>query len=294
MNNNESVPLKARSKLHRSMKKLYFFNNYSGVDAVGLRDSVYLLQQKLDPQATVLEEGDIESQFHPKLRNFDRVKDNCQRCKESACEILKAGDIPILIGGDHSISMGSASATASHFDNIGLVWIDAHGDINTEQTTLSGNVHGMTIASLLGLGNKALTDISGEHSPINPSNIIYLGLRDLDPGESEFIAKLPVKAYPYREIKERGLSTVLEEIKKNCQVEDLHISLDLDSMNPLEMPGVSVPVEGGFSVEEVKKILSFLSLNFQCRAYDFVEYNSFYDKNEMTLKNCLYLIKSIC
>lgn len=275
------------------MKKLYFFNNYSGVNAIGLRDSVYYLQKELDPRANVYEENDIKSEYNPKLLNLERVVDNCRRCKEYASEILKAGDTPILLGGDHSISMGSVSATASYFENIGVVWIDAHGDINTETTTISGNIHGMSIASLLGLGSKYLTDISGDHLPIKPENILYLGLRDLDPGEIDFLEKLPIKYYSYQDIKEKGLSDVLEEVRQSWNATDIHVSVDLDSMDPLEMPGVSVPVNEGFSVNEVEEILSFLSDNYQCRAYDFVEYNAFHDLAKLTLNNCLKLVKSI-
>lgn len=227
------------------------------------------------------------------MKNYAVIFDICARCKAYACEIFGHGNTPVMIAGDHSIGMASVAATAANYDNLGLVWVDAHSDINTDTTSTTGNIHGMPIASLLGLGSQELTQISGEKACLKPENILYLGLRDLDPAETEFLNNLPIKAYYYDEIAVRGLSEVLAEIKTTWQMENIHLSFDFDSMDPQLMPGVSVPVPAGFTEDDALTILDFFKNNFKCRSFDFVEYNRTNDIADQSLQICLKLIKSV-
>ncbi len=290
------------------MKKIYFCNNYSGENAQGLKDSVYPIRDRLGIAAEMIEETgpfnlaefgseqSAQSADLPGLRNLSQVTQICAKCRQFADSLLDAGDTPVLIAGDHSISMASVAATSAHFPELGVIWIDAHADINTEKTTPSGNIHGMPLASLLGLGSPQLTSISGgtiEHPLIKPENLVYLGLRDLDPGELKLLRDYPIKTYWYDEIKERGLDAVLQELKEIWQVKNIHVSLDFDSLDPELMPGVSVPVPEGFKPAEVAEILHFLEKNYDCRAFDFVEYNASCDIENQTLENAVFLIKKI-
>lgn len=280
------------------MKTIYFVNNYSGVHVPGLKDSVHLLREKLNSDGIVLEENDfMTGQFtadqYKTMNNYAAIFDICARCKAYAGEIFAQGNTPVMIAGDHSIGMGSVAATAAKFSNLGLVWVDAHSDINTDATSITGNIHGMPVASLLGLGSWELTNLSGDKACLRPENILYLGLRDLDPAETDFINNLAIKAYYYDEIAARGLNDVLSEIKKTWQPEDIHLSFDFDSMDPQLMPGVSVPVPGGFTEADALVILDFFKSNFKCRAFDFVEYNKTKDVADKSLQTCLKLIKSI-
>ncbi|HHT24089.1 MAG TPA: arginase [Clostridiaceae bacterium] len=285
------------------MKTIYFVNNYSGVHVPGLKDSVYTLREKLNSNGIVLEEKDFTSDNsaagnfttdkYKTMKNYAAIFDICTRCKAYACEIFAQGNTPVMIAGDHSIGMASVAATAANFNNLGLVWVDAHSDINTETTSITGNIHGMPIASLLGLGSQELTKLSGEKACLKPENILYLGLRDLDQAETEFLNNLPIKAYYYDEIAMRGLSEVLTEIKTTWQIENIHLSFDFDSMDPQLMPGVSIPAPGGFTEDDALTILDFFKNNFKCRSFDFVEYNRTNDVDDQSLHTCLKLIKSI-
>ncbi|HHU53872.1 MAG TPA: arginase [Clostridiaceae bacterium] len=275
------------------MKTIYFVNNYSGVHVPGLKNSVYVLREELNSDGIVLEEQDFAINKLNNMKNYAAVFDICARCKTYAGEIFAQGNTPVMIAGDHSIGMASVAATAANYNNLGLVWVDAHADINTDTTSVTGNIHGMPIASLLGLGSQELTAISGDQPCLKPENILYLGLRDLDPAETDFLQDLSIKAYYYDEIKTRGLNAVLSEIETSWQIEDIHLSFDFDSMDPRIMPGVSVPVPGGFTEDDALTILNFFNNNFQCRSFDFVEYNRTNDIADQSLQICLKLIKSI-
>ncbi|NLJ70904.1 MAG: arginase [Clostridiaceae bacterium] len=305
------------------MKTVYFVNNFSGVHVPGLKDSVYTLREKLNSNGIVIEEKNFTANNivsnnsaidiftadnfvsnnseadiftadkYKTMKNYSAIFDICTRSKAYACEIFAQGNTPVMIAGDHSIGMASVAATAANYNNLGLVWVDAHSDINTDTTSITGNIHGMPIASLLGLGSQELTQLSGEKACLKPENILYLGLRDLDPAETEFINNLPIKAYYYDEIAVRGLNEVLAEIKTTWHTENIHLSFDFDSMDPQVMPGVSVPVPGGFTENDAFTILDFFKNNFKCRSYDFVEYNRTKDVADQSLNTCLKLIKSI-
>lgn len=285
------------------MKSLYFFDNDAGVRAEGLLHSVLFLRDAMDPEAPLLEQTRRQYENQETLSEekdsdfpfyeYNLVKENCRKCKDFAVKILECGQVPVLVAGDHSISMGSVAATASFYKDLTVVWVDAHADINTEKTSLSGNIHGMPLASLLELGSDRLNAISGKHYPIRPENLIYLGLRDLDPGEIEIIERLPIKAYWYEDIKRLGLANVLHGLQTYIKHPNIHLSLDLDSIDPLTMPAVSVPVPGGFSLDEVREIIDFFGQNYQVRSYDLVEYNALLDSNQDALMKTVDLIQHI-
>ncbi|NLB48951.1 MAG: arginase [Erysipelotrichia bacterium] len=209
--------------------------------------------------------------------------------------MYKTGQFPIVIGGERSVALGSNSAVASQEDNLGVIWVDAHGDMNTGVTSESGNIHGMILASLVGEGEPELVNLHREKIKLKKENVIIFGVRDLDVGERANIDKLNIKYFSYAYIKRVGLNQALEEARAYFidKITKLHVSIDLDSLDPSIIPGVSVPVEKGFRKDDVRIIVDYLFTNFTISSADIVEYNPHYDNNDKTLNFLLELIEKI-
>lgn len=218
-----------------------------------------------------------------KLKNLEAVIEMTNKLSGETFKIAKNGDIPITIGGDHSIALGSISGVSKYFDNLGVIWVDAHGDMNTDETTPSGNIHGMILAALQGIGSEKLTNLV--ENKIETKNVAIFGVRDLDKNEKELMDKVGANYYPYNTIKLKGLADSLIILKKNMKdVKKLHLSIDLDSINPKTAPGVSVPVKSGFSPKDIHSIIDFLFEHFEIVSVDIVEYNPVEDVDDRTLK----------
>lgn len=277
--------------------KLYCINNCSGVDVKGLKDSIYDICEycktngkKID----VLEEDETIKASSDSLKNYGKVKDISDNIFDYANSVIKSGFVPIAFGSDHSMAIGSVSASANNYDNIGLVWIDAHSDINTEQTSPSGNIHGMPVSFLLGEGNDMFSNIGNFKPKIKPENIVYIGLRSVDPGEVDILEKLGIKAYYYTEVEQRGLAEIVNEaIDYLSDCKNIHLSFDFDSMDPKIFPAVSIPVASGFNQEDILYIFEKFILTDKIIAIDIVEYNKAFDKNEISLDFAKKLLKKI-
>ena len=202
--------------------------------------------------------------------------------------VFETGKTPLFLGGDHSVVMGSASAASvyvkDHFqEETGLIYIDAHADINTDATTVTGNIHGVPVASLLGLGDPKLTGFLHPGAKIRPENIVYLGLRDIDPPELTIMKDLGIRFYTYPEICKKGLASCLSEaVQYLSRLNYFHLSFDIDSMDPALMPGVSVPVKSGFTEEEVYEMMGTLMKELPIVSYDIVEFNQEFDRDNRT------------
>lgn len=269
-------------------KKPYVFgvNNYSGVHIKGLKNSVYDIKEHIKDLKIIDEIVDESDKFNKgnDLKYFNTVVNTNNKVFEFSDNIIKKGYLPILFGGDHSIAIGSISASSNNYDNIGIIWIDSHTDINTEETTVTKNIHGMPLAYLLGYGNNLLSNIGDYKPKIKPENIIYFGIRDVDPPEKEIIQKLNIKSYYYDEIRKRGIEICLKEsLEYLNKCKFWHLQFDFDSMNPDIFPGVSVPVKDGFTKEEVEYIFNILLKSEKIIAIDLVEYNKSFDKDNISL-----------
>src|SRR5699024_2223586 len=191
---------------------------------------------------------------------------------------------PLVLGGDHSIAIGSLAGVSRHYENLGVIWYDAHGDINTPETSPSGNIHGMPLAASLGLGHKKLTSILDERPKINPENVVLIGIRDLDEGEKELLRRLKIKVYTMHEIDRLGMPQVIKEtidyLKK--RTDGVHLSFDLDGINPSEAPGVGTPVIGGVSYRESHLALEMLAEADIITSAEFVEVNPMLDDKSKT------------
>lgn len=217
------------------------------------------------------------------LKYKNTILHTCEKLAKAVNEAVKGGYRPITIGGDHSIALGSISGVAKEKDNLGVIWIDAHGDMNTDESTESGHIHGMPLASLQGLGDKDLANCFFQGSKIKNENVVILGARDIDVKELEIIEKYGIKMINYTEVLEKGIDQILEEIKDYLKVEELHISFDVDSIDPEFAPGVSTPVRSGFSPKEMFETFTFLFDNYKISSVDIVEYNPVNDKSEKTM-----------
>lgn len=210
---------------------------------------------------------------------------------------LSNNSFPIVLGGDHSLALGSISGTARYYsDNLAVIWIDAHGDFNTTNTSISGNVHGMPLASLAGVGREDMINLYFDGAKLRKENIFIIGARDLDKEEIRLINENRIKIWSTYEVKKLGKYRVLKEIISDIdrrKIENIHISFDIDCIDPKYMPGTGTKVEEGMDLYETIEILQYLFSTNKVRALDFVEFNPKLDKTDTTLKNCLSIVEKI-
>ncbi|MGM8211187.1 arginase [Virgibacillus sp. W0430] len=229
------------------------------------------------------------------LRNLKQIAEANERLAQLVDAQIKEGKFPLVLGGDHSIAIGTLAGVAKHYDNLGVIWYDAHGDLNSEETSPSGNIHGMPLAVNLGIGNESLTNILGYFPKVKPENVIVIGARDLDPGEKELIAKLNLQVYTMHEIDRVGMPKVMEEAISYLKerTDGVHLSLDLDGLDPTEVPGVGTPVLGGISYRESHLAMEMLHESEIITSAEFVEVNPILDEKNKTASVAVALMGSL-
>lgn len=206
---------------------------------------------------------------------------------------IEVGHLPLFIGGDHSIAVGTIGGV-THTGPTGLLWIDAHGDFNTPESSPSGNLHGMPLAALLGLGAPELVNLGRPGPKLTPAEVVLIGIRDLDPQEKILLKENQVKVYTMREIDERGMAAVAAEALSHLShLPRLHISLDMDSLDPSEAPGVGTPVPGGLTYREAHLLMEIIADCACVGSVDVVEINPILDERNHTAKIALELIASL-
>lgn len=222
---------------------------------------------------------------HSNLKYLKPIVEVNQNLAHSVYSSIRAESFPLVIGGDHSIALGSISGVSRAYENFAVIWMDAHGDINTHETSRSGNIHGMPLAKAMNIGYKDLTNIYFEGQKVQPENVFILGARDLDPGEIALIKEMKLNVYSADEINERGIETVINQVESKLKargIETVHLSFDLDFIDAEYVPGTGTPVSVGISVEDTKKALKLLAETKLIRSMDFVELNVLLDKNDIT------------
>jgi len=222
------------------------------------------------------------------------VEANTKLAKTVAIE-ASMDRFPLVLGGDHSIAIGTLAGLANKYQNLGVIWYDAHGDLNTDKTSPSGNIHGMPLAASLGHGHPNLTDILTTGPKVKPENVVLIGIRELDDGERELIHKLNMKVYTMHEVNRDGIHRVMEETIDYLQnrTDGVHLSFDLDSINPAEAPGVGTPVEGGVTFRESQLALEMLAESDLVTSAEFVEVNPMLDTKNQTGKVAVSLIGTL-
>ena len=252
-------------------------------------DSVFPIEVQ---QAESQQPGDVNARFLASIANTcsllaDRVELGCQ-----------AGRVPLVLGGDHAQAIGTISGLARYHqargERIGVIWVDAHTDMNTPDTSPTGNVHGMPLAALLGYGPSELTGLAGGPPALRPEDIAIIGARDVDAGEVGLVKELGVRVYPMSELDQRGTAVCVREAvaRVSEHTAGIHLSFDLDGVDPNDAPGVGTPVPGGLTVRESHLICEMVSQTGRMLGMEMVELNPTLDERNKTGELAVWLIQS--
>jgi arginase len=219
------------------------------------------------------------------IREIARV---CERLYKTSLAVLEKGGVPLVLGGDHSLAAGSVAATADFLRRedkaLGLIWVDAHGDMNTPATSSSGNVHGMPLAALVGPEPAELSRIGGFSPTVTPDRTVLIGIRNLDDREKERIRESGVHVFTMKDIDRAGIAATVEQALAIAGKDTggIHVSFDLDVCDPSIAPGVGTPVKGGFNYREAHMLMEMVADSGLLRALDLVEVNPILDDRNMT------------
>ncbi len=217
----------------------------------------------------------------------------CQRLYEMATPWIADGEFAVFLGGDHSISIGSVAA-AAQAEPLGLIWIDAHSDFNTPQTSPSGNIHGMPVSILAGDGPDALVNIGYDGAKLQPSQVVQIGIRNLDEAERERLVERGINVFTMRHVDELGMAVVARQaLDKLRHLSRIHVSLDMDSLDPAEAPGVGTPVPGGLTYREAHLLMEILGDSHRVTSLDVVEINPILDDMNKTSELAVELVCSL-
>jgi arginase len=219
-----------------------------------------------------------------KLRYLDCIVSVCEQLAERVAESFSAGNFPLTLGGDHSISLGSIHG-AARAKKLGVIWMDAHGDFNTPDTTPSGNIHGMPLAALAGFGDARLAHLGGATTrAVDPKNIALLGVRDLDAGERELLRASGATVLAMEQIDREGIYSIINRALQvaSRDTDGIYLSLDLDALDPVYVPGVGTPVQGGLTYREAHTACELIAESGKLVALDLVEVNPILDERNRT------------
>lgn len=221
------------------------------------------------------------------------VVEACEAIYQKGIEAIANGDIPLFLGGDHSTAIGTVGA-ASHDRSTGVLWIDAHGDFNTPDTSPSGNIHGMPLAALTGHGIPEMVDLGHPGPKVLAQDVMLIGIRDLDTEERDSLRASGAGVYTMREIDDRGIGPVAREAVKRLEhLPRVHVSLDLDALDPREAPGVGTPVSGGLTYREAHLLMEIIAESIAVGSIDIVEVNPILDHSNRTAELAIELLLSL-
>ncbi|MGI6608301.1 MAG: arginase [Erysipelotrichaceae bacterium] len=233
---------------------------------------------------------DIEVIFNRGKNDRETVYNCCKETKRVVLDCLKDKHFPLVIGGDHALSIGSISAVIQKCD-ISIIWFDAHPDINTPSSSISKRIHGMPLATLMKNGYPELS-MFAQDKEIKKEDIIYIGVRNFDPYEKQYISENNIALYTDSYIQNHSLEQIFDRMKKII-IKPVHISFDLDVINPNFCPGVNTPVVNGLSLMQAKRIIDFLFNSYNVVSMDLVEYNPLKDNNDVTIKIIKEIIETV-
>jgi arginase len=272
----------------------------SAMRSAGIHTTVRGLGYEVDDAGDVaVEIQETHDPGDPRLKFLKEIRVTCEALRDKVTGVLQKGRVPVVLGGDHSIAMGTIAGVARFHrergGKIGLVWFDAHGDMNTPDTSPSGNIHGMPLAVALGLGDASLTGLAGAVPMVDGARAAVVGLRDVDPAERENLKDSGIGAFTMRDIDERGMRTVMEEAIKRASsgTEGIHVSFDLDGMDPDFAPGVGTPSPGGISFREAHLAMEMLADTEMVISAELVEVNPILDQSNRTASLGVNLLASL-
>jgi arginase len=243
----------------------------------------------------VVDEGDlvapipeVKSVGDPQKKYIREIARVCEKLYKTSLSALEKGGLPLVLGGDHSLAAGSVAATADYLrrgeGRIGVIWVDAHGDMNTPASSSSGNVHGMPLASLLGPEPAELSRIGGFSPKVRPENTVLIGIRNLDEREKDIVRGAGVHVHTMKDIDRSGIAAVVEQalVSASQGTAGVHVSFDLDVCDPTIAPGVGTPVKGGLDYREAHMLMEIIADSGLLRGLDLVEANPILDDRNMT------------
>jgi arginase len=270
-----------------------------GVDMGPSAVRVAGLEARLEALGHVVEDGgniavaipEQKKEGDPHAKYLKEITATCTKHAETVVKTLEATKVPLVLGGDHSVAAGTVAGVAEFYrqqrrqdQRIGLIWIDAHADINTPETSPSGNVHGMPLAAIMGLGPAELANIYNFSPKVHAENCVLVGVRDIDAREKENIRRTGIEVYTMRDIDERGMRTVIEEALRVAGrgTAGYHVSLDMDWIDPEDAPGVGTPVRGGASYREAHLAMEIIADHGRMTSFEIVEVNPVIDEHNRT------------
>lgn len=279
--------------------KLIGLPMHFGADSLGLTFGVDELKRILglenkDTIDKILVVNGNENFEYKDIKYINSIAHNCTVLAQKVNEVVKSGHIPVTIGGDHSISMGSISGVARE-KTVGVMWVDAHADSNTPETTITGNIHGMPLAAMQGHGHEDLVNLFYPGTKINSQHVVIFGARSLDYREKLFCERIGTKIFYYEDIIANGFEASFAEALTylTTRVDEIHLSLDLDVIDPAILPGVSIPVERGLTPAQVETIVDHFLDHHLLSSMDIVEYNPVFDEGHVTRDFVLKLLSKL-
>jgi arginase len=223
-----------------------------------------------------------------RAKYMTEIAETCKDLAEMVEKSLADNLIPLVLGGDHSIALGSVTGASAHFrkekKQIGYLWLDAHGDMNTPESSPSGNIHGMPLAAVMGYGAPELVDLAGFTPKVEPRNIVLIGVRELDTQERKLMKKSGVRVFTMRDIDERGMREVMADALKfaSADTDGVAVSLDMDFVDPSDAPGVGTPVRGGATYREAHLAMEMIADSKAMVSMEVVEINPIIDEHNRT------------
>ncbi len=267
----------------------------SAIRYAGLNDQLRHLNYEVnDIGNIVVPQPESQPIGNTHLKYLEPILKVAEELADTVTSALTAQEFPLILGGDHSIALGSITGVTRVYKDISVLWIDAHADFNTEETTPSGNVHGMILAALAGFGNSHLTGIGGWAPKLDPQKIVIVGARDLDLGERELLRTHHVHVFTMSDIDQRGISNVMREALSLAgkASDGIHLSLDMDALDPVHAPGVGTPVRGGLTYREAHMVMELIADSGHLIGMDVVEVNPILDRENATALLAVELVMS--
>jgi arginase len=261
----------------------------SALRVAGLQARIKQLGHQVEDIGNISVKQPEEMSYGEKRAKYlAEIADACKDLAAMVEKSLEESMLPVVLGGDHSIAAGTLSGVASHFKKkekkVGLIWLDAHGDINTPESSPSGNVHGMPLAAAMGYGATELVELQGFKPKVEPQNISLVGIRDLDSQEKKLAKKSGVHVFTMRDIDERGMREVMSDALKYAMddTDGISVSLDMDFVDPSDAPGVGTPVRGGVTYREAHLAMEMIADTEAMVSLEIVEINSVIDEHNTT------------
>lgn len=267
----------------------------SAIRYAGLNDQLRLLGYAVnDIGNIVVPQPESQPTGDPHVKYLEPIVRVSEDLANTVTAALQDEEFPLVLGGDHSIALGSITGVARVHSDIGVIWVDAHADFNTQETTPSGNIHGMILSALAGLGHPSLTNVGGWSPKINKQSIVIVGARDLDTQERGLLHQHQIHVYTMTDIDQRGMSEVMQEAVAIASQAShgIHLSLDMDSLDPRDAPGVGTPVRGGLTYREAHLAMEVIAKSGRLVSMDAVEVNPILDRENATAHLAVELILS--